>query len=89
MKSDYKKILLDAGFTAEEIEKLNVGFFVEEDYNHCRHVKHIPAFDQDQAANIPSSEVRKRWPRFEGICEDCGKRVIVYASDMHYIRGDY
>lgn len=34
-------------------------------------------------------EIRKRWPRFDGECPDCGKHLIAYASSEHYIFGDW
>jgi predicted RNA-binding Zn-ribbon protein involved in translation (DUF1610 family) len=34
-------------------------------------------------------EIRKRWPRGEGQCPDCGGQVIAYASHAHYTYGDW
>ncbi len=34
-------------------------------------------------------EIRKKWPRGEGTCTDCGSSVIAYASHAHYIVGDW
>lgn len=45
-------------------------------------------FDEADA-NLPEWEIRRRWPRFDGECPDCGKRMIVYASATHYIAGDW
>jgi hypothetical protein len=55
----------------------------------CSHLQHLPAFDQDAAEHLTVAEIRKRWPRFEGICSGCGKRLIMYASAEHYVYGDW
>lgn len=55
----------------------------------CDHAACIPAFDEDAAKGLDASEVRRRWPRFMGRCRDCGAQVIMYASWMQYIAGDY
>jgi len=55
----------------------------------CQHTKHMPDFDEEAAKGLDEYEVRKRWPRFMGTCEDCGQQVILYASTMHYLMGDY
>lgn len=50
-----------------------------------------PTFDLAvaEAENLSAREVRKRWPRAEGPCPDCGARFIGYASKMHYYWGDW
>jgi len=49
-----------------------------------------PDFDEDAAAaGLGSDEVRKRWPRVEAACPDCGAHVILYASFAHYLYGDW
>ncbi len=39
--------------------------------------------------SLSESEVRRRFPRYEGPCPDCGEGVIFYASAEHYIAGDW
>lgn len=55
----------------------------------CPHDKHVPAFDQEAAKGLTTREVQERWPRFDGVCGDCGGQVIVYASFGHYLSGDW
>ena len=55
----------------------------------CRHPYSTPAFDEDAARSLDAYEVRRRWPRFDGVCPFCRERVIMYASYAHYILGDY
>lgn len=42
-------------------------------------------FDPTAARGLNAHEVRKLWPR--GQCQDC--KAIVYASNMHYVSGDW
>jgi len=40
--------------------------------------------------NPASAEIRKRWPRLDGVCpKGCGFVGIGYASREHYISGDW
>ena len=55
----------------------------------CEHPKCLPKFDEKAARGLDEFEVRKRWPRFDGKCPDCGALLIQYASAMHYIMGDW
>lgn len=55
----------------------------------CEHPQTIPVFDADAAEELDEYEVRKRWPRFQGRCPDCGELVIAYASLEHYVAGDW
>ena len=55
----------------------------------CQHAGCLPKFDEKEAQRLGAAEVRRRWPRFEGCCPDCGERVIMYASAAHYIAGDW
>lgn len=42
------------------------------------------------AGNPNAPEVRKRWPRLDGVCpKGCGFVGIAYASEEHYILGDW
>lgn len=51
---------------------------------------HGVTFDRAAAAGLPASEVRKRWPRLDGVCPlGCGFHGIAYASMAHYVSGDY
>ena len=55
----------------------------------CQHPQCVPAFDEDAARGLDEWEVQRRWPRFEGMCPDCGALMIVYASAMHFAMGDW
>ncbi len=55
----------------------------------CRHLQVTPDFDEDEVYGLDAYEIRKKYPRFEGVCPDCGQQVIVYASAAQYILGDY
>lgn len=59
------------------------------DKQECKHEKVMPAFDIEAAKDLPAREVRQRWPRFSGLCPDCGYEGILYASFEQYIMGDY
>lgn len=39
--------------------------------------------------NLTVYEVRKRFPRFHGTCNQCGFTGIAYANRMHYYWGDW
>lgn len=55
----------------------------------CTHYKVTPKFDEEKAQGLDSHEVKSRWPRFSGMCPDCGWHGIMYASYSHYIHGDW
>ena len=55
----------------------------------CEHASVMPSFDEEAARGKSSTEVRKMWPRFFGICPDCGQQYILYASYSHYLMGDW
>jgi DNA adenine methylase len=58
----------------------------------CSHSKCMPKFSADDeraATGMDAAEVRRRWPRFEGCCPDCGEQLVMYASASHYIAGDW
>lgn len=55
----------------------------------CTHPQCSPAFDGNNVRGMTAIEVRVLYPRFSGVCPDCGQRVIVYASFEHYIAGDW
>lgn len=55
----------------------------------CQHERCTPAFDEIEAGCMGADEIHKKYPRFNGPCPDCGQKVIVYASFLHYIAGDY
>lgn len=50
---------------------------------------HGIVFDPAAAAEMSSSEVRRRFPRLDGRCEKCGYEGIAYASPEHYYSGDW
>lgn len=55
----------------------------------CDHTSIKVSFDEQAAAGLDASEVKRRWPRFSGRCPGCGVLVIMYASYAHYITGDW
>ena len=55
----------------------------------CKHLSVMPDFDEKAARLLPAREIRKRWPRFDGICLECNEQLILYASMAHYFYGDY
>jgi hypothetical protein len=59
------------------------------DNTDCHHNAVLVAFDEQAAKGLSADEVRKRWPRFFGICPDCGDRLIKYASWAHFTSGDW
>ena len=59
------------------------------DRTDCRHRSCLPEFDEEASKGLDEYEVRKRWPRFDGECPECGGLVISYASAMHFVRGDW
>lgn len=61
----------------------------EDDPNACKHESCTPEFDPELAKGLSSSEVQRKFPRFDGVCPDCQGLVIVYASAAHYILGDW
>ena len=51
---------------------------------------HGLAFDSEAAHGLDAHEVRKRWPRLDGLCpKGCGFHGIGYVSYEHYICGDW
>lgn len=54
----------------------------------CQHEKVQPTFPEG-AGSLPVSEIRRLYPRFDGVCPDCGERWILYASIEHYVAGDW
>jgi hypothetical protein len=50
---------------------------------------HGVTFDEEASKNMSSSEVRVKYPRFQGTCTLCGYTGIYYASVMHFLRGDW
>lgn len=55
----------------------------------CEHPLTAVTFDEEASKGLSSQEIRKRWPRFHGPCPDCGETMIVYASYLHYVMGDW
>ena len=49
----------------------------------------IPAFDEEASKGMHEDEVRIRWPRGHWSCPDCDHHGTVYASFLHYLRGDW
>jgi hypothetical protein len=41
------------------------------------------------AVKMSVVEVREKFPRFDGVCPDCGAMIIVYVSYLHYLYGDW
>jgi hypothetical protein len=64
--------------------------YVYTDNTACTHPNlKPPEFDPVQAAHMSASEVRKRYPRGNFLCGQCGSSVITYASAHHFIAGDW
>jgi hypothetical protein len=55
----------------------------------CTHAQVKPAFNVNAVADLPPEEIRRIWPRFEGVCPDCQSQLILYASAEHYTCGDW
>lgn len=60
----------------------------------CEHKKLMDEFmksrvDDEILINISAEEIRKKYPRKEAICPDCGDMIIMYWSYVHYLAGDY
>ena len=60
----------------------------------CQHEKHMPSYSDDDIrgdldANMPSINIRTKYPRYFGKCADCGSLVILYSSALHYIAGGW
>lgn len=55
----------------------------------CTHETVKPKFDREKAKDKTVEEIRKLWPRFEGVCPRCGQRLILYATYEHYAMGDW
>jgi len=56
----------------------------------CDHLR-VPnvEFDEKAAKEMSVEDIRERWPRGESMCPDCGVPVIKYASEVHYLMGDW
>lgn len=51
---------------------------------------HGVSFNEEEARDLNSYEIRKRWPRLYGTCpKGCGYKGIAYASMSHYLYGDW
>jgi len=55
----------------------------------CQHKKVAPKYLDKDFKGLSAEEIHKRFPRFEGICPDCGEHWILYSSFAHYIAGDW
>ena len=78
-----KELLMDAG------KKLPLPK-VSDEADGCPHdAVPPPAFDLAAASGLEAEEVRRRWPRFHGVCPTCQGLLISYASYEHYILGDW
>ncbi|MDB4278016.1 hypothetical protein N9917_00140 [Deltaproteobacteria bacterium] len=62
---------------------------VMDDPDACKHLSVMPEFDEEDAKGMSALEIKKKYPRFMGSCPECGGNVILYASFMHYINGDW
>jgi len=71
-------------FTARQLERAK-----REKQKNCNHASCRVEFDKEAAEGLDEYEIRKRWPRFEGICPDCGAQLILYASPEHFVLGDW
>lgn len=58
-----------------------------------------PTYDSEYARDLAkgmggttpawTQEVRRLWPRWYGLCDECGYNGIKYASKEHYVMGDW
>lgn len=55
----------------------------------CQHTTVAPKYNDQDFGTLDEYEVRRRFPRFDGTCPECGTRIIIYSSYMHYIAGDW
>ena len=57
----------------------------------CKHEKHMPRYDEQHTKRykLTPEQVRELYPRFEGECSECGRNVTLYASNFHYMAGDW
>ena len=55
----------------------------------CKHPKCMPKWDEKACEGKTAAWVREHFPRFAGVCPDCGVQLIMYASEAQYICGDY
>lgn len=56
----------------------------------CLPCDHGIVFDEAQARQLGTHQVRTQWPRLDGPCpKGCGYVGIFYASHAHYIYGDW
>ncbi len=60
-----------------------------QDKKNCTHAKCMPEFNEEEAEKMTAKQIREKYPRFQGICPDCGEQLIMYASTKQYIYGDY
>lgn len=50
---------------------------------------HGIVFDAEACKGLTASEIRKKFPRFNGYCAACGYDGIYYVSFQHYIYGNW
>lgn len=55
----------------------------------CGHASVMPTIKDADLGALSPHEVRAKYPRFMGACPSCGEQVILYASLLHYVAGDY
>ena len=79
----------DGRFVTEEEWAAEQEQIAKQESMGCPHTACQPDFDEEGSRDCSAAEVRKRWPRFHGTCPRCGERLILYASALHYIRGDW
>jgi len=60
-----------------------------EKQKNCDHVSCRVEFDQEAAKGLDEHEIKERWPRFDGVCPDCGASLILYASPEHQTMGGW
>lgn len=55
----------------------------------CKHASVQPKYLDSDFSGLDEHEVRRRFPRFDGVCPECGSRMIMYSSFVHYAAGDW
>ena len=55
----------------------------------CDHRQHVPHFNEQDARYLSMEQVRKDWPRYQGLCSACGADITLYASITHMQAGGW
>jgi hypothetical protein len=56
----------------------------------CQHSEVRPTHIETELWNsreLTKTEFREKFPRYDGECPSCKKKLILYSSYLHYVRG--